>query len=150
MQAGNEMEIFITLTKYNTCPQCEEDTHCLWWLLSEHIYLPPSFTIVSNLFMRNGTYPLMFIDKAYNKNRTYSVDLQEIKNHSQHVKRVTVYIFSCFIVISETLLTEPIANHRQNISLLNFLKKKKKKKKKGEEEEISEINRSTFFWPSWT
>ena len=24
MEAGNEMEIFITLTKYNTCQRCEE------------------------------------------------------------------------------------------------------------------------------
>ena len=25
MEVGNEMEIFITLTKYNICQQCKED-----------------------------------------------------------------------------------------------------------------------------
>ena len=36
MEGGNEMEIFITLTKYNTHQQREEGTHCLWWLLSKN------------------------------------------------------------------------------------------------------------------
>ena len=27
-EVGNEMEIFITLTKYNTCQWCEEGNYC--------------------------------------------------------------------------------------------------------------------------
>ena len=61
---GNEMEIFITLAKYNTRQWREEGKLLLmvttWWA-----YFHP-FTVVSNIFMRNGTYPLMFIGKIYN------------------------------------------------------------------------------------
>ena len=38
MEVVNKMEIFITLTKYNTHSQCEEGTHCEWWLLSQQKY----------------------------------------------------------------------------------------------------------------
>ena len=38
-EIGNEMEIFIALTKYNTCLLREEGNRCLWWLLS--IFSPP-------------------------------------------------------------------------------------------------------------
>ena len=46
------MEIFITTMKYYTCGD---------YLVSEIIPL----TIVSNVFMRNGTYPLMFTGRVY-------------------------------------------------------------------------------------
>ena len=62
---GNEMEIFITLTKYNTRQRCEEGNHCSWWRLCT--FLPPPLTIVSNLFIRNGTHSLMFIGRVYNR-----------------------------------------------------------------------------------
>ena len=38
---GNKMEIFITLTKYNT-RLWREDTHCQWWQISQQNYPPPS------------------------------------------------------------------------------------------------------------
>ena len=70
MEVGNEMEIFITLNKYNTHQQHEEGTHRLWSLLSKNILL----TIVSNVFMRNGTYPLTFTGRVYNtSHRTIKV-----------------------------------------------------------------------------
>ena len=37
----NEMEIFITLNKYNICQQREEGTCNKWWLLSQQKF-PPS------------------------------------------------------------------------------------------------------------
>ena len=60
MDVGKEMEIFITLTKYNIHQWCEEGKPLL--MFSQHIYL----TIVFNIFMRNGTYPLMFIGRLCN------------------------------------------------------------------------------------
>ena len=70
MEFENEMEIFITLTKYNTCLWRGEGNHCSWWLLSQHTYAP--LTIVSNIFMRNGVYPLMFIVRVYNRRWGYN------------------------------------------------------------------------------
>ena len=64
MEVGNEMEIFITLTKYNTHQQREEVNPLLivYYLISIFTLL----TIVSNVSMRrNGTYPLMFIGTVY-------------------------------------------------------------------------------------
>ena len=58
MEVGNEMEIF-TLTKYNNCQWREEGNHCYWWLLG--IFSPRHNCV----FMRNGTYPLMFIGRVY-------------------------------------------------------------------------------------
>ena len=68
MKVGNEMEIFITLAKYNTCQWCEEGKplSVVYYLIS---ILIPHLTIVSNVFMRNGTYSLMFIGRVYNKGR---------------------------------------------------------------------------------
>ena len=62
MKVVNEMEIFITLTICNTCPHRKEDNRSLWWLCN--IFRP--FKIMSDVFMRNGTYPLMVIGKIYN------------------------------------------------------------------------------------
>ena len=66
-EVGNEMKIFITLTKYNTHQQCEEGNPMLMgkYLAS----LLPHLTTVSNIFMRNGTYLLMFIGTIYNINQ---------------------------------------------------------------------------------
>ena len=64
MEAGNEMEISITLTKYKTRQRCEESKPLLvvCYLISTLTLL----TIGSNIFMRNGIYPLMFIGTIYN------------------------------------------------------------------------------------
>ena len=61
MEVRNEMDTFITLTKYNTCEQHEEGKQLLvvYYLISVLTVL----TIVSNIFMRNGTYPLIFIGR---------------------------------------------------------------------------------------
>ena len=63
-EVGNEMEIFITLTKCNT-PQRHEECKPLPVVYNLISILTPH-TIVSNLFMRNRTYPLIFIGKVYN------------------------------------------------------------------------------------
>ena len=65
MEVGNEMEIFITLIKYYTHQRYKEGkpqlvVYCLINILTPH------FTIVSNVFMRNETYPLMFIGTVSN------------------------------------------------------------------------------------
>ena len=54
--------LYNIITKYNTRLRREEGTHCSWWLLS---ILTP-ITVVSNVFMRNGSYPLIFIGKVSN------------------------------------------------------------------------------------
>ena len=58
------MEIFITLTKYNTHRRREEGKppQVVYYLIN---ILPP-LIIVSNVFMRNATYLLMFIGTVYN------------------------------------------------------------------------------------
>ena len=65
MEVGNEMEIFIALTKYYTCLQRKEGNPQLvvpYLITKFHTPL----TIVSNVFMRNGTYPLMFLGRVNN------------------------------------------------------------------------------------
>ena len=57
------MEIFITLTKYNTCQQREEGNPLL---MVTTRYIFTHFTIASNVFMRIGTYTFMFIGMLYN------------------------------------------------------------------------------------
>ena len=64
MEVGNEMKIFITLTKYNTCQQREEGNPLL--VVDYLVRILPSLTTVSNVFMRIGTYPLMLILTVYN------------------------------------------------------------------------------------
>ena len=61
MEVRNEMEIFITLTKYKTCQRCEEGNPLL--VVN---YLVSILSSVSNIFMRIGAYPLMFIGSIYN------------------------------------------------------------------------------------
>ena len=63
MEVGNEIEIFITWTKYNTCQWSEEGETTAGG--DDLVYFHP-FTIVSNVFMRSGTYSLMFIVRVYN------------------------------------------------------------------------------------
>ena len=69
MKVGNEMEIFIILTKYNTCQRQEEGKQLLvvYYLIS---ISTTSLTTVSNIFMRNGTNPFrirkQFIGTVYN------------------------------------------------------------------------------------
>ena len=50
------MEIFITLTKYNTHQQRKEDTNCSWWLLSHLywclLYIPAIEQVRQNVFLR--------------------------------------------------------------------------------------------------
>ena len=62
-EVGNEMEIFITLTKYNNRQWREKGKPLLvaYYLIS---ILTP-LTTVFNVFMRNGTYPLMIIGTIY-------------------------------------------------------------------------------------
>ena len=64
MEVVNEMEIFITLTKYNTCQQCKEGKPIDSGDYLGSIFTP--LTIVPNVFRRNQTYPLMFIGWVYN------------------------------------------------------------------------------------
>ena len=52
MEVGNEMEIFITLTKYNT-QQWRGDGNPL--LVVNYVAYYFLLTTVSNIFMRNGT-----------------------------------------------------------------------------------------------
>ena len=59
------MEIFIALKKYNTRQRREEGKPQLVMTSLSAYY--PNFTIVSNVFMRNETYLLMFIGTEYNK-----------------------------------------------------------------------------------
>ena len=63
-EVGNEIEIFITLKKYNTRQQDEEGKPLL--IVYNLISILTPYTIVSNVFMRNGTYTLMFIGTVYN------------------------------------------------------------------------------------
>ena len=65
MEVGNEMEIFITLMIYNTRQQREEGKPLLvvYYLIS---ILTPPLTTVSNIFIRQGTNPLMFRGTVYN------------------------------------------------------------------------------------
>ena len=71
MEVGNEMEIFITLIKYNTRQWQEEDKPLLvvYYLIS--ISTPTQ--IMSNIFMRNGTYPLMLICTVYNNKNSETI-----------------------------------------------------------------------------
>ena len=73
------MEIFITLTKYNTCQWCEESKPLLvvYYLISKITPL----IIVSNEFMRDETYPLMFIDRVYNNMSTYNSEKKRYYEH---------------------------------------------------------------------
>ena len=57
-EVGKEMEIFITLTKWNTCQVTV--THGEY-LVS--IFSPPHDSV--QCIMRNGTYSLMFIGRVY-------------------------------------------------------------------------------------
>ena len=51
MEVWNEMEIFVTLTKYNTHQWHEKRTHYYWWLLSQQSYcLPPSDNIILGIY----------------------------------------------------------------------------------------------------
>ena len=62
MDVGNEMEIFITLTKYNTRQQRREEDKPLPETTT--LLVNPPLTIMFNVYVRNGTYPLMFIWKS--------------------------------------------------------------------------------------
>ena len=75
MGAGNK--IFITLTRYSTC-QWREEGKPLLVVYSLISILTPTLTIVSNVFMRNGTYPLMFLGSGYDnmRNGTYPLMFQ--------------------------------------------------------------------------
>ena len=64
MEVGNEIEIFITLTKYNTRQWHEEGNPLLVVNYLVYFHL---LTIVPNVFMSNGTYSLMFMGRVYNK-----------------------------------------------------------------------------------
>ena len=70
--------MFITLTKYNTRQQCEEGTHCLGWSLG-----PPKFPTLNSVdvFMSNGTYPLLFPHREYS-----NYDNPEKKNNKKKKK----------------------------------------------------------------
>ena len=64
------MEIFISLTKYNTRQRSEEgkQLQVVYYLISILTHL----IIVSNVFMKNGSYPLLFIGRVYNSNVAFS------------------------------------------------------------------------------
>ena len=53
----NEMEIFITLNKYKTHQSVKKVHTARSDYLVSKLF---SLTIVSNVFMRDGTYPLLF------------------------------------------------------------------------------------------
>ena len=53
-KVGNEMDIFISLIKYNSRRQREEGTAC---------------SIVYNVFIRNGIYPLRLIGTVYKEKK---------------------------------------------------------------------------------
>ena len=59
-----EVENLSSINKYNTRQQREEGKplRVVYYLTITFIPL----TIVSNIFMTNGTYPLMFIGTVYN------------------------------------------------------------------------------------
>ena len=95
------MEIFITLTKYNTRQQREEGQPML---VVNYWSAPSPLTIVSNVFMRNGTHPLMFPGKVCN---TYIVLKLPRDPHA-----ILVFIghglhqcIACFPVISLLILS---------------------------------------------
>ena len=66
MEVGNEMEILITLTKYNTL-QWHEEGKPLLVVTTKSVHFT-HFTIVSNKFMRNGAYSIMLMGRVYNTN----------------------------------------------------------------------------------
>ena len=53
MGVGNELEIFITLKKYNTRQRREEDKALV---VNYHVSILPPFIIVSNVFSGIGAY----------------------------------------------------------------------------------------------
>ena len=66
-KVGNKIEIFMNLKKYNNRQRREEiKPQLLMYYLIRRLTPPPALTIMSNVFMRNGTYPLMFIGSVYN------------------------------------------------------------------------------------
>ena len=58
------MEMFIRLTKYDICQRREEGKPLLVVYYLMTILTP--LTIASNVFMRNGTYSLVYVVTAYN------------------------------------------------------------------------------------
>ena len=62
------MEIFITLSKYNTRRQREEGNPDLVVNYLVNI-LPTPIITVSNVFMMIGTYPLIFMGTVYKKRK---------------------------------------------------------------------------------
>ena len=62
MVVGNEMKIFITLKNTTLAISMKNVTAANGDYL---VYFHP-LTIGSNILMRNGTYPLMFIGRVYN------------------------------------------------------------------------------------
>ena len=64
MEVGNRMKSFITLTKYNTCQQREEGNP--QFVVNYLVSILPSLTMVSSVFMRIETYPLILILTVYN------------------------------------------------------------------------------------
>ena len=66
MEIGNEMEIFITLTKYNIHQQREEGKPLL--AVYNWVSILSPLSILSNVFMGIETYLLMLISTVYNIN----------------------------------------------------------------------------------
>ena len=63
MVVGNEMVIFITLTNTILASGMKNVATAS----GDYLVYFHTLTIVSNIFMRNGTYPLMFIGRVYNR-----------------------------------------------------------------------------------
>ena len=91
MEVENEMDIFITLTKYNTRQGREEGKPLLvvYYLIS---MLNTNLTIESNVYMRFGTYPLLFIGTIYNQYEWKKCFKQKI-----------AYIWAIHVFASKTL-----------------------------------------------
>ena len=70
------MEIFITLTKYNTQQRRAEGNHCWCVQLNQHIFMP--LTIMSNVFLKNGTYPFIHIGRVYKNTEKSPGDLMRL------------------------------------------------------------------------
>ena len=70
---GNEVAIFLTLTKSNTSRRREEGKPLL--MVFDLMSILTLLIVVTNVFVSNGTYPLIFTSTVYNIISPYGVVL---------------------------------------------------------------------------
>ena len=94
------MKIFITLTKLNTPQRRDEGKPLL--AVNYLISIPTLLTIVSNVFIRNGTYQSMFIGTLYNTH-----------THMYIYIYIYIYIYThfCIIDLIRRISTTAILRH---------------------------------------